>query len=94
MDESRKRTVYAGILLGAVSVGLVVLARKTPRDQWGETLRRIATDAVGYVKSRYGDSEPLAIVEKTLEKYEEQGRETALSRAFHEAVEHAHEKPA
>lgn len=87
MDETRKRYVYAGIILGAVTVGLTVLARKTPPDQWADTLRRIATDALGVIKSRYGSSETLNLVEKTLEKFEETGRETALSRAFHEAVE-------
>lgn len=87
MDETRKRYVTAGILLGALTVGLVVLAKKTPRDQWADTLRRIATDALAVVKSRYGSSEPFILVEKTLERFEETGRETALSRAFHEAVE-------
>ncbi len=92
MDETRKRYIYAGILVGAVTVGLVVLARKTPRDQWGDTLRRVAGDALDFVKERYGANEPIRLVEKTLEKYDEKGQETALTRAFHEAVEHAHEK--
>ena len=48
MDETRKRYVIAGVLVGTVTVGLVVLARKTPRDQWGETLRRVATDALAF----------------------------------------------
>lgn len=90
MDDSRKRHVVAGVLVGAVAVGLTVLARKTPRDQWGETLGRVAKDALGFIKSRYGNSDPIALVEKTLEKFEEKGEETALSRAFAEAV---HQEP-
>ena len=94
MDETRKRYIIAGVLVGAVTVGLVVLARKTPRDQWGDTLRRVAGDALAFAKERYGANEPIRLVEKTLEKFDETGRETALSRAFHEAVEHAQDKPA
>ena len=90
MDETRKRYVVAGVLIGAVSVGLVVLARKTPREQWGPTLQRVAKDALALVRIRYGESEPLALVEQTLEKFEEAGEETALSRAFHETVEKSH----
>ena len=37
-------------------------------------------------------SEPIALVERTLEKFEEREQETAVSRAFHQAVEQAHEK--
>ena len=92
MDETRKRYMVAGILVGTVAVGLVVLARKTPPDQWAETLRRIAGDAVAFVKEHYGANEPVKLVEKTLEKYDESGRETALTRAFHEAVEKAHDE--
>lgn len=90
MDETRKRYVAAGVLIGAVSIGLVVLARKTPREQWGTTLQRVAKDALALVRIRYGEFEPLAIVEQTLEKFEESGEETALSHAFHEAVEKSH----
>ena len=90
MDETRKRYIIAGILIGTVTVGLVVLARKTPREKWAETLRRIAGDAIDFVKEHYGASEPVKLVEKTLEKYDETGRETAVSRAFQEAVEKAH----
>jgi hypothetical protein len=90
MDETRKRYVLAGVLIGAVSIGLVVLARKTPREQWGATLQRVAKDALAVVRIRYGDSEPLVLVEQTLEKFEENGQETAVSRAFHEAVEKSH----
>ena len=87
-DDSRTRAVYAGVIVGAVAVGLTLLLRKTPRDQWGETLGRVARDAIGLVKARYGHSEPLALVEKTLDQFHETGRETALSHAFEEAVEH------
>jgi hypothetical protein len=83
MEEGRKRYVTAGILVGAVVVGLTVLARKTPRDQWGETLGRVASDAVAFVRSRYGSSEPVVLVERTLAKLQEDGRgDTALTRAF------------
>lgn len=88
-DDTRKRTIYAGVIVGAVSVGLVVLLRKTPRDQWGETLRRVAGDAVAYVKERYGASEPIALVEKTLEKLGEKADESPIAHAFKEAVEGA-----
>ncbi len=90
MDETRKRYVVAGVLIGAVSVGLVVLARKTPREEWGPTLQRVVKDALAVVRIRYGESEPLALVEQTLEKFEEAGEETVLSRAFHESVEKSH----
>ena len=86
MDETKNRYITAGIVVGAVTVGLVVLARKTPPDQWGETLRRIASDALDLVRARYGASEPVAVVEKTLEKFHETGRETTLSQAFEEAL--------
>lgn len=93
MDETRKRYVAAGIIVGAVTIGLAVLARRTPRDQWGETLRRIATDAVGLVKARYGSSEPIAIVERTLDNLKDAGEgETTLSRAFSDAVAHSGKK--
>lgn len=90
MNESRKRTIIAGIVVGTVTVGLAILARKTPRDQWSSTLRRIAGDTIEYVKSRYGDSEPVALVEKALEKFEERERETAVSHAFAEALARSH----
>lgn len=91
-DDTRKRTVYAGVIVGAVAVGLTVLLRRTPRDQWGQTLSRVAKDALSLVKERYGHSEPLALVEQTLDKFHETGRETAMTHAFEEAVERTHEK--
>jgi hypothetical protein len=68
MDETRKRYLIAGAIVGAVSVGLVVLARKTPRDKWGETIGRIARDAVGLVKARYGNNEAVRMAESALDR--------------------------
>jgi hypothetical protein len=68
MDETRKRYLIAGAIVGAVSVGLVVLARKTPRDKWGETLGRIARDAIGLVKARYGNNEAVRMAESALDR--------------------------
>lgn len=80
----------AGVLVGAVTVGLTVLARKTPPDRWAPTLSRVAKDAVAVIRARYGNSEPLDLVEKALEQYGSgESPETALSSAFHEAAEKA-----
>jgi hypothetical protein len=68
MDETRKRYLIAGAIVGAVSVGLIVLARKTPRDKWGETLGRIARDAIGLVKARYGNNEAVRMAESALDR--------------------------
>jgi hypothetical protein len=68
MDETRKRYLIAGAIVGAVSVGLIVLARKTPRDKWGETLGRIARDAIGLVKARYGNTEAVRMAESALDR--------------------------
>jgi len=87
-NETRKRYLFAGIILGTAAVGLTLLARRTPRDQWGETLGRIAKDALTLAKGRYGDSAPVALVEKTLERLQEDGAgETSVSRAFSEALQ-------
>ncbi|HVK05000.1 MAG TPA: hypothetical protein VM490_16105 [Armatimonadaceae bacterium] len=71
MDDSRKRYLAAGIVVGAVVVGVAVLARKTPRDRWAETLTRVAKDAVGVLKTRYGNSEPMQIAERAIARLEE-----------------------
>lgn len=94
MDETRKRYLLAGVLVGTVTVGLVVLARKTPPDLWPSTLRRVAGDVLDLIQSRYGggDSPTVEIAENALEQIEESSDETALSRAFHEAVEEAQEE--
>jgi hypothetical protein len=77
MDDKRKRYVVAGVIVGAVGVGLAVLSRNTPREQWGPTLLRIAKDGLKVVKSRYGNSEMLGIVEKTLDRLQESGASLA-----------------
>lgn len=68
MDETRKRYLLAGVAIGAVTVGLIVLSRRVPRDQWGETLGRIGKDAVGLLKARYGDNEIVRMAERALDK--------------------------
>ncbi|MDX1934351.1 MAG: hypothetical protein SFU56_17245 [Capsulimonadales bacterium] len=68
MDETRKRYLLAGVVVGAVTVGLIVLSRKVPRDQWGDTLGRIGRDALGLVKSRYGDNEFVRMAERAIDK--------------------------
>ncbi|MBC8101683.1 MAG: hypothetical protein H7Z41_03750 [Cytophagales bacterium] len=71
MDEQRKRFLVAGIILGAITVGLAILARKTPRDQWGSTLSRIAKDVLGLVKNRYGSNEAVTTIEKALQRFDD-----------------------
>jgi hypothetical protein len=68
MDEKRKRYVVAGVIVGTVTVGLVVLSRRTPRDKWGSTLLRVAKDGLSVIKSRYGDNEIVGLVEKSLDR--------------------------
>ena len=70
MNEQRKRYITAGVILGAITVGLAILARKTPRDQWGTTLSKIMRDVLGLVKSRYGNNEAVIVVEKALDRFE------------------------
>ena len=69
MDETRKRYMMAGLVVGAVAVGLVVLTRRTPRDQWGETLGKVAQDALSFAKGRLGASEVLTLAEKAVERF-------------------------
>mgnify|MGYP001244532489 CR=1 FL=1 len=70
MDETRKRYLATGIIVGAVCVGLAVLARRTPRDKWAETLARVAKDVLGVVKTRYGNSETVQIAERAIDRLE------------------------
>ncbi len=70
MDEQRKRYITAGVIIGATTVGLAILARKTPRDQWGSTLSKIMRDVLSLVKSRYGNNEAVIVVEKALDRFE------------------------
>lgn len=89
-NETRKRYLVTGIVLGTAVVGLTLLAKRTPRDKWGETLGRIAKDGLTLAKGRYGDSAPITIAERTLEKLQNDGApETAVSRAFSEALQHS-----
>jgi len=69
MDEERKRRIMVGVIMGTVTVGLIVLAKRTPREQWGTVAARLAKDALKVVKARYGDSEPLRMVESSLDKF-------------------------
>ncbi len=69
MDETRKKYIIAGVVVGAVAVGLTILARKTPRDQWGSTLLKITKDGLSVVKDRYGNNELIGMVEKTIDRF-------------------------
>ncbi|MES2463339.1 MAG: hypothetical protein V4671_22420 [Armatimonadota bacterium] len=71
MNEQRKRYITAGVIIGAITVGLAILARKTPRDQWGSTLSKIMKDVLALVKTRYGSNEAVVAVEKALERFDE-----------------------
>lgn len=44
----------AGLILGVIVFGLIVLARRTPREKWGETLVRVARDIMRFARMRYG----------------------------------------
>ena len=68
MDETRKRQLIAGIVLGAVTVGVVVLLKNTPREKWGDTFGKIAKDALGLAKVRYGNNELMRLAERTVNK--------------------------
>jgi hypothetical protein len=68
LDETRKRYLVAGVVVGAVGVGLFVLAKKVPRDKWGETLGRIAQDGFSLVKARYGNNEAVRMAETALKR--------------------------
>jgi hypothetical protein len=72
-DETRKRYLVAGIVVGTVAVGLTVLAKRTPRDQWGSTLGRILKDVLGFVKGRYGNNEAIALAEKAIDRFQDGG---------------------
>ncbi len=54
MDEKRKRAITTGMIIGAVVIGLLVLAKRTPREKWGETLVRVARDVARFARMRYG----------------------------------------
>jgi hypothetical protein len=73
MDEKRKRAITTGVVVGAVAVGLVVLAKRTPKEKWGETLVKIARDGLKFARIRYGAvAAPLFdVAEQTLDKVEE-----------------------
>ena len=68
MDETRKRQLITGIVIGAVVVGGVILLRRTPREKWGETFGNIAKDALGVVKSRYGNNEVVRMAETAINR--------------------------
>jgi hypothetical protein len=68
MDDKRKRMVVAGVVVGAVSVGLVLLARRVPREKWGETLGRMAKDALGVARSFYGNNIAFRVADEALNR--------------------------
>ena len=73
MDDKKKKYIVAGVIVGTVTVGLVILARRTPRDKWGSTLLRIAKDGLSVVKSRYGNNEIVGLVEKAIDQLHDSG---------------------
>ena len=75
MDETRKRYLTAGIIVGSVAVGLTVLAKRTPRDQWGPTLHRVLKDVLSVVKFRYGSNEAVTLAEKAIDRFQDSGTE-------------------
>lgn len=54
MDEKRKRAITSGVIIGAIVIGLLVLAKRTPREKWAETLVRVARDVSRLARMRYG----------------------------------------
>lgn len=46
--------MVTGVIVGAVTVGLMVLAKRTPRDKWKETLARVLRDGLRLARMRYG----------------------------------------
>ena len=73
MDEKRKRAMTFGLIIGAVVIGLLVLAKRTPREKWGETLVRVTRDVMRFARMRYGIvARPLFdIAEQILERVED-----------------------
>jgi hypothetical protein len=68
LDENRKRYLIAGVVVGAVGVGLFVLSKKVPRDKWGDTLGKIARDGLSLAKARYGNNEAVRMAETALNR--------------------------
>jgi hypothetical protein len=68
IDDTRKRYIMAGIVVGTVAVGLIVLSKKVPRDKWGETLGNIARDGLSLVKARFGNNEAVRMAETALNR--------------------------
>lgn len=68
MDDKRKRLLFAGLIIGTVTVGLVVLSRRVPRDKWGETLGKIAKDGLNIAKARYGDNIVINMAEQAIDR--------------------------
>lgn len=75
MDDKRKRYILAGVVVGSVAVGLVVLARRTPPGQWNETVLRFGRDAVDFARTRYGSNTYVLLAEKALEQFERRSAE-------------------
>ncbi|MBC7805892.1 MAG: hypothetical protein H7145_07050 [Akkermansiaceae bacterium] len=73
MDEKRKRAMTTGVIVGAVAVGLLVLAKRTPREKWRETMVRVIRDGMRLARMRYGIvAGPLFdVAERILERIEE-----------------------
>jgi len=78
MDDKRKRVLTAGVIVGAVTVGLIVLAKRTPKEKWGETLVKISRDGLKLVKMRYGAlaTPVIELAERALDRIEEGGDTT------------------
>ncbi|GAB4462997.1 MAG: hypothetical protein OHK0029_30910 [Armatimonadaceae bacterium] len=68
MDETRKRIVLTGAVIGAVVVGGVMLARLVPREKRGETLNRIGKDTLKFLKWRFGANVAFHLVEQMLDR--------------------------
>lgn len=68
MDETRKRQLIAGIVVGAVTVGVIMILRRTPRGKRSATFGNIARDALKLVKARYGSNEVTRLAERAVDR--------------------------
>lgn len=54
MDETRKRNLTIGVLIGVVVAFLIVLTKRTPPEKRRATYLRASRDALRLAKLRYG----------------------------------------
>ena len=54
MNESRKRNLTIGVVLGAILAFVLVLAKRTPPEKRRQTFARASRDGLRLARMRYG----------------------------------------